>query len=151
MEVVWQRGPADSPEAHTTDQTAGATVGRQTLDTRGYLVVRIIRDFPARALPGWLGYAFPDATSGVHATVFYDRIERISQSGVISVPALLGNALAHEIGHVLLGTTEHTPDGIMKARWGRAEFQSAAMGFLGFTQSQRAAIRDRLLTWLAGK
>jgi hypothetical protein len=57
--------------------------------------------------------------------------------------------MAHEIGHVLLGTTEHSPDGIMKARWGKLDYQRAAMGFLEFTPSQRAAIRERLLIRLA--
>jgi hypothetical protein len=28
VEVVWQRLPADSPEAHASDQTASAAVGR---------------------------------------------------------------------------------------------------------------------------
>jgi len=149
VEVVWQRGPAGSPEAHASEQTASTAAWRQTPDTRDYLVVRILRSFPDRALPGALGYSLPDAKAGAQATVFYDRIEPLGQSGAISVSALLGHAMAHEIGHVLLGTTEHSPDGIMKARWGKPDYQRAAMGFLEFTPSQRAAIRERLLTRLA--
>ena len=149
VEVVWQQLPADSPEAHASDQTASAALWRQTRDTRDYLVVRMVRGFPARALSGALGFSLPDAKAGAHATVFYDRIEPLGQSGEISVSALLGHAMAHEIGHVLLGTTEHSPDGIMKARWGKPDYQRAAMGFLGFTPPQRAAIRERLLKRLA--
>jgi hypothetical protein len=37
--------------------------------------VRIVRGFPAHAVPGALGYAFPAAKAGAHATVLYDRIE----------------------------------------------------------------------------
>ena len=59
--------------------------------------------------------------------------------------------MAHEIGHVLLGTTEHSADGVMKARWGKPDYQRAAMGFMEFTPSQRGAIRGRLLTGLAMK
>jgi hypothetical protein len=62
---------------------------------------------------------------------------------------LLGHAMAHEIGHVLIRTTEHSPDGIMKARWGKADYQRAAMGLLEFTPSQRATIRERLRARLA--
>ena len=149
VEVVWQQLPADSPEAHASDQTASAAVWRQPRDTRDYLVVRIVRGFPARALPGALGFSLPDAKAGAHATVFYDRIEALGQSGEIGVSVLLGHAMAHEIGHVLLGTTEHSPDGIMKARWGKPDYQRAAMGFLGFTPQQRATIRERLLKRLA--
>ena len=151
VEIVWQRGPADSPEAHASDQTASTAAWPQTPDTRDYLVVRIVRGFPARALPGALGYSSPDAKAGAQATVFYDRIEPLGQSGVISVPVLLGHAMAHEIGHVLLGTTEHSADGVMKARWGKPDYQRAAMGFMEFTPSQRGAIRGRLLTRLAMK
>src|ERR1700722_3153086 len=49
VEIVWQQLPADSPEAHASDQNASAAVWRQTRDTRDYLVVRIVRGFPARA------------------------------------------------------------------------------------------------------
>lgn len=146
VEVVWQSSPANSAEAHASDQTASTAVGRQPLDTRDYLVVRIVRGFPARALSGALGFSLPDAKTGAQVTVFYDRIEPLGQSGVIGVSALLGLAMAHEIGHVLLGTTEHSPEGIMKARWGRPDYRRAAMGFLEFSPSQRAAIRERLLT-----
>jgi hypothetical protein len=69
VEVVWQQLPADSPEAHASDQTASAALWRQTRDTRDYLVVRMVRGFPARALSGALGFSLPDAKAGAHATV----------------------------------------------------------------------------------
>jgi hypothetical protein len=149
VEIVWQPGPANSAEAHASDQAARTPVWRRPLDTRDYMVVRIVQGFPAGALQGALGFSLPDAKAGAQATVFYDRIQPLGQSGVISVSALLGHAMAHEIGHVLLGTTEHSLEGIMKARWGRPDYLRAAMGFLEFTPSQRAAIRERLLTRLA--
>jgi hypothetical protein len=132
-----------------SDQTTRIRVREATTDNRDYLVVRIVRGFPAHALPDVLGYAFPDAKAGAHVTVLYDRIKPLGQSGVISVSALLGYATAHEIGHVLLGTTEHSADGIMKARWGKPEYERAAIGFLEFTPSQRAEIREHLLRRLA--
>jgi hypothetical protein len=150
-EVTGQQIPADSTEAHAADQSAGSAAGASAPDARGYLVVRIIRGFPAHALPGALGYAFPDTQSGVQATVFYDRIEALNRVNAISVSTLLGHAMAHEIGHVLLGTTEPSPGGIMKARWGKPDYQRAAMGYLEFTPFQRAAVQERLLTRLAGK
>jgi hypothetical protein len=33
---------------------------------------------------------------------------------------LLGRTLAHELGHLLLGTNAHAPRGLMRARWADA-------------------------------
>jgi len=113
-------------------------------DSRSYLAAVIARSVPADYFPGALGYALPDAEIGVNATVFYDRIERFSESGAmpgeIDLPSLLGYAMAHEIGHVLLGTTGHSPDGIMKARWSQADFQVGGLRFMKFTALQREEI-----------
>lgn len=150
VEVVWQRPPTDSPEAHATDQSAN-TVHGAGLTARGYLVARIVSGIPADLLPGALGYSLPDARLGAHATIFYDRVEAIGRTNGINVSTLLGHAMAHEIGHVLLGATPHSPDGIMKARWAKSDYQRAAMGLLEFTPSERAAIRRRLAVFLALK
>jgi hypothetical protein len=110
-------------------------------DIRDHLVLRLVRDYPERSLPRALGYSLPDARFGVNATVFYDRIETVSKMGDVSLSAMLGHAIAHEIGHVLLGTTDHSPSGIMKARWVRADFRQAGMGLMQFTAREGEAIR----------
>ena len=76
----------------------------------------------------------------MNATVFYDRIERFKDSSEIDLATVLGHAIAHEIGHVLLGTTAHSPAGIMKARWSQADFQVAALRGMKFTSLQREEI-----------
>ena len=144
VEAVWQFAPANAPEAHETDSHAASPgVRNQQPDTRNYLVPRMVRDFPERALPAALGISFPDAQSGVHATVFYDRIERASKTGDVTLATILGHAMAHELGHVLLGNTEHSPAGIMKARWGKADYQRASMGLMTFNSLEREAIQKR--------
>jgi hypothetical protein len=93
----------------------------------------------------------PDAQIGVNVTIFYDRLERFSESGEIEGPTLLGHAMAHEIGHVLLGsTTEHSNSGIMKTRWSKADFQVAGLRFMNFTPFERAEVMRRL-TLIASK
>ena len=77
----------------------------------------------------------------MHATVFYDRIETVSKTGDVSLSTMLGHAIAHEIGHVLLGTTDHSRSGIMKARWGRADYRQAGIGLMKFTAREGEAIR----------
>ncbi len=47
------------------------------------------------------------------ATVFFHRVEAVTKGGPVA-PAL-GNAIAHELGHLLLGRNAHSPTGIMRA------------------------------------
>jgi hypothetical protein len=152
VEAVWQFGPADTPEAHETDSHATSPADRnQQRDTRDYLVLRLMRGFPEGALPGALGVSLPDAKFGVHATIFYDRIERVSKTGDVALATMLGHAMAHELGHVLLGNTEHSAIGIMKARWGKADYQRASMGLMTFNAREREAIQKRAVLRLSAE
>ncbi|SRR5579864_4027015 len=137
---------ADAPEAHTLHTSPPPTWRKNPqADSRGYLVAVISPGVPVDYLPDSLGFALPDAEIGVNATIFYDRLERFKESGELDLSTLLGHAIAHEIGHVLLGTTEHSTTGIMKARWNKADFQVAGFRYMRFTPSQRAAIWHRSL------
>ena len=81
----------------------------------------------------------------MNASVFYDRIERLHKSAEIDLPILLGHALAHEIGHVLLGTKDHSATGILKPRWSKADFEVPAIRRLSFTPEQSQRMRDEVL------
>jgi len=39
---------------------------------------------------------------------------------------LLGRAVAHEIGHLLLGTSQHADAGLMRAHWSDRELQQGS-------------------------
>jgi len=142
----------DAPEAHIVDLSVRSSRHRSG---RGYsdrnLVVIIERGFPDSYHPDELGYALPDATIGVNASVFYDRIERLHKSAEIDLPILLGHALAHEIGHVLLGTKDHSATGIMKPRWSKADFEVGGLTRLCFTPEQSQRMRDEVLRRSAGR
>lgn len=144
VETVWEQGDADSSEANFTDQNAG-TVWHRSRDRRAYLAVRIVGKVPNWVRPGSLGVALPFGNDGIHVTVFNERIEQFSQTALASVPKLLGNAMAHEIGHVLLESGEHSSTGIMKARWGKADIQTVAARFLAFTDDQAGVLRENAL------
>jgi hypothetical protein len=83
-------------------------------------VVRVIRS-PA----AWktnnvrLGNAVvvPGTQPGVLATVYADRVAWKAADVGIDRPLLLGRAIAHEVGHLLLGTSSHSPLGLMRAQW----------------------------------
>jgi hypothetical protein len=50
---------------------------------------------------------------------------------------LLGRVIAHEIGHALLLTTRHSPDGLMRARFGAGELRPALDGQFALSRSER--------------
>ena len=54
---------------------------------------------------------------------------------------LLGAVMAHEIGHILLRTRDHSTSGVMVTRFGPREVREAARGELQFLRSQAQRIR----------
>ncbi len=142
VDVTWQRG-SDSNEAHTVDLST-PTVERRAQDYRGYIVVGILHGMPSWFHSGALGYALPHAQTGVNATIFYDRVECWEEPGVIDLATVLGHVIAHEIGHVLLGSTEHSNSGIMRAVWSKRDFRTPSPGAAEFTAQQRAALCQRI-------
>jgi hypothetical protein len=69
-----------------------------------------------------LGYSLVVAKSGAAtlATVFGNRVTHVAQRLHFDRAILLGRAIAHEVGHLLLGTSDHGTDGLMRAHWSDA-------------------------------
>ncbi len=90
---------------------------------------------------------------GVMASVFYNRINELSGGPHAPVPVLLGRAMAHEIGHLLLGPNAHSRTGIMRAQWSDHDFTMEARIELFFTAEQSRRMKTRLAeqaqTWQA--
>jgi hypothetical protein len=80
---------------------------------------------------GSAGYAIPVGPGefGVHCGVFYDRVQQISRQ-ILNEGTVLGHAIAHEIGHLLLGVDAHSPEGLMRAHWTPHDLALAAQGKL---------------------
>jgi hypothetical protein len=92
-----------------------------------------------------LGLSFlGDDGIGCHANVFYAGVEPIQQEAGLSAEAILGLVIAHELGHLLLGTNSHADRGIMRANWKTQELSLAGKGRLGFTENQAQKMRVRL-------
>ena len=143
VQSVFEPSDANSPESQTLDMTA-PTLG-QTPDVREFLVARIVRGgLPATVLPRMLGYSFPWALNGVHVTIMYDRIEMAAMSVAPSLARILGSALAHEVGHVLLSSEQHSQSGVMKAVWSRVDYQHLAAHQLEFLPHEAAILRDEV-------
>ncbi len=88
--------------------------------------------FSSRAL----GFALPCAARGMQVTLYADRIESVSRSTPLDFCRVLGYALAHEIGHVLLRSSAHGDSGLMKGVWSRSDWERAAFEIIPFTQDQ---------------
>ena len=87
------------------------------------------------------------------AYVFYDRIDRVNrlQAQVSSyrvyvrTSEILGNAMAHELGHLLLNMQGHLRVGIMRGAWELEDLQAIASGRLAFTPQQAKVLRTEVI------
>jgi hypothetical protein len=88
------------------------------------LIVRIVKA-DERGSRDLLGSAMVDVEghAGTLATVYLDRVECLAGEARVDSGRLLGRAIAHEIGHLLLGTARHAQAGLMRARWLTGELQ----------------------------
>jgi hypothetical protein len=88
------------------------------------VIVRIVRA-EERGSQDLLGSAMVDVDgrSGTLATIYLDRVEWLAGQARTDSGRLLGRAIAHEIGHLLLGTSSHACAGLMRARWLTGELQ----------------------------
>jgi hypothetical protein len=93
-----------------------------------------------------LGTSYPDELgAGYFAYVFYDRVRELAQRRTLG-HALLADVMAHEIGHLLLGSNSHSLSGIMCARWDAEQLRNVAEGGMSFAPSESRQMRERVLT-----
>jgi hypothetical protein len=52
--------------------------------------------------------------------------------------------MAHELGHLLLGSNSHSPRGLMRASWRTAELALMAQGGLVLSEAQSQNIKAKL-------
>jgi hypothetical protein len=62
-------------------------------------------------------YVLKETNRGWLATVFPDRIDQTASRVGLDRGTLLGLVMAHEVGHLLLGTGYHGATGLMVAEW----------------------------------
>ncbi len=88
-----------------------------------------------------LGYAILAAD---RAGVAYEGVARMASSSADQAQ-VLGAVMAHEIGHLLLGSTQHAETGIMRAVWEVKDMDGIGRGNLRFTAPQADLIRANVL------
>jgi hypothetical protein len=79
----------------------------------------------------------------VLATVYYDRVTW--KAGRMGMPTnrLLGRAVAHELGHLLLPPSAHESGGIMREAWNPRLLPPQSPGIQGFSSRQARLLRLR--------
>jgi hypothetical protein len=96
------------------------------------------------------GTAFLSAEGeGTYTDVFYVSVEKLHEDFHANLSRVLGHVMAHEIGHLLLGTNAHSPVGIMRPQWQGQELRSIGMGTFLFTPEQARTMGDKLLFFKA--
>ena len=76
-----------------------------------------------------------------------DRVDWLASTGKAVRAEVLGRAIAHEIGHQLLGSNDHTPRGLMRETWTAEELTRNRAEDWQFSTSQRVALHARWASW----
>src|SRR5271165_2451224 len=103
--------------ACSADKTTPGNPGCADLSGPLKITVHIEPDFMARRLPQ-KSDGFGLAAEGgkgefpCYAWVFYDHIKEAAVEKGLSLPQILGNVIAHELGHLLLGANSHSMRGL---------------------------------------
>ena len=110
------------------------------------VVVRIVRSGPLSAKDS-LGYSVVDVSqrAGSLATIYHDRVHALAAQAEVDEGVLLGRAMAHEIGHMLLGTSSHSRFGLMRAIWLSGELRRDLPSDWVFSSREGADLRQRLV------
>lgn len=89
----------------------------------------------------------PNSGTGVFATVFMNRVNRYAEVAQYSRSVVLGRAIAHEIGHLILGTNNHSETGLMREVWTVEQLLRNRPEDWQFSPAQTFELRS---AWLAG-
>jgi hypothetical protein len=112
-----------------------------------------VERLPAAVIPNSMGVVTRSPEGGARvAYVFYDRIHLFTGTNRLHRALVLGVAIAHEIGHLLLPDNTHSETGLMRADWTTADLQLAQRGRLLFTAEEGELLRTlvaarRQSTW----
>jgi hypothetical protein len=81
---------------------------------------------------------------GVLMTIDVSPARSVAARAFTSISTLLGRAVAHEIGHLLLGSAEHPRLGLMRALWSHDELRGIKPAHWGFSAREAAQMRQTL-------
>lgn len=135
--VIWLNCPQDAQHEASLGPCSEASFP-------SHLHLRIVR--ASRGLKATtVGISFvAEDGNGCYADVFYEPIQQLNEETHVPPAVILGHAMAHELGHLLLGTNSHSSSGLMRARWTGEDLAKASKGNFRFSQEQSLRITNRL-------
>jgi hypothetical protein len=111
----------DCPARQGLARQSSPSLTCATPPTSQELVIRLVNSTSGTLGMGHaaLGYSLIDAetSTGTIGTVFIDRVNQLAASVKVETSTLMGRAIAHEIGHLILGSNQHSDAGIMREIW----------------------------------
>jgi hypothetical protein len=108
------------------------------------IALEILKTAPPGYKASILGYAQPLASAGLNVRVFNDRIRWTAADRNLPYAIVLAHVIAHEIGHVLLRTSEHSSGGLMSAVWSDAHYAWMSRSLMFFNRRQATVMRSEL-------
>jgi hypothetical protein len=81
---------------------------------------------------------------GVLMTVDLFPVRAVAERTATSWATLLGRAIAHEIGHLVLGSAKHPRFGLMRALWSHDELRGLKPAHWGFSSREASQMRQAL-------
>lgn len=102
-----------------------------------------LRKTPGRSRDMMAYAGFGAETTGTtrRAGIFFPAVQATASRFHAEVYQVLGAAIAHELGHLLLGADSHSRRGVMHPSWGREQIELVTIGELLFTSNQAVRIR----------
>ena len=133
---------------------AGGAACTEPLDDSGEFVLRLIQSPGAREpRHAALGSSLIDRNTGGGVLMTVDRrlVDAVSGEAGVDRSLVLGRAIAHEIGHLLIGTSRHAPAGLMRALWSQAELRGNRPSDWSFSPDEAAVMKRTLAKTLSAR
>jgi len=130
-------------EAGRADWAANNPCERDPKPTEFWL--HIVARKPAAAPGDTLGFSELDEASGFGlAGVYYPAAVEAAKTCRADLYEILGAAIAHEVGHLMLGANAHSPQGVMSPHWSKAQYVLISIGELSFTSDQARLLQGEI-------
>lgn len=138
VDVQWALCPAN-------EGAATAAPRCQELLAPNELVLRV-RNAAGKTGPHTLGDAIVDTRihAGSMATLYADRVVAAAANSGAEIGVVLGRAMVHEVGHLLLGRRDHATAGLMRAHWTAGELRQSSRRDWRFSAVEISEIRSGL-------
>lgn len=110
------------------------------------IAIRVVRSGPQSDKDS-LGFSLIDVPkhAGSLGTLYEDRVRDLAAQAGVDDGELLGRAMAHEIGHMLIGVPTHSRFGLMRAVWATGELRRGLPSDWMFSKEEGSELRRRLL------